>query len=223
MTDTTTRRTKRAVARSRRTGAGATWNSDHIVVHWIVVALLLGAVVSAGVASIDGLLHAAHWIVPAPLLWTLPVAVDVFLFGTALATLALRRRGAIAATIACVVITLVLVLFSASMNWLYIYTTVGIDTTEGLAGAWIKAAMPVLLLAATEIVAALTSTRNNRVNSPLNRSKKKLAESRAEAKSLRAQLRIKNPTASAAPAAASAPTEPLRPQSALPGSEGDLA
>lgn len=203
MTETTTRRTKGAAARSRRTGAGATWNSDHIAVHWIVVVLLLAAVVSAGIASIEGLLHAAAWIVPPPLQWTLPVAVDVFLFATALATLALRRRGAYGAVIACMVMTLVLVLFSATTNWLYIYTTVGIGTTEGLAGAWIKASMPVLLLAATEIVAALTSTRNNRVNSPLNRSKKKLADSRAEVKSLRAQLRVKNP-ATAQPAASPA-------------------
>ena len=173
----------------RRTGAASTINPDNIVLYWAVIALLVGAVIAAGVASIDGLIHAAAWMVPQALQWTLAVAVDVFLVGTALATLALRKRGAYWEAIGVATITLVLVAFSSSVNWLYVFTSTEPDTDAYLYGPWIKAAMPVLLLAATEIVAALTSTRNNRENSPLNRAKRDLRKARAEAAALRKQIR----------------------------------
>lgn len=144
---------------TRRTGAGASINPDHIAVHWAAIILLAASLVAAGVASIDGLLHAALWMVPAPLAWTLPVAVDVFLVATAIATLALRKRGARWAAGMTAGMTFVLVAFSAATNWLYVDATA--ETGPAAAyGPWIKAAMPVLLLAATEIVAALTTTRN---------------------------------------------------------------
>ena len=170
-------------------------NPDNVILYWLVVALLCGAVVAAGVASVDGLLHAAEWASPG-LRWTLPVAVDVFLVGTALATLALRKRGAYWATIGCALVTLILVSFSASANWLYVYTSSEPGSDAQAYGPWIKAAMPVLLLAATEIVASLTSTRNNRENSPLNRAKRDLAQAKKDLRELRRQVR-----------AAAAPTE----------------
>lgn len=49
---------------TRRTGAGASINPDHIAVHWAAIVLLAASLVAAGVASIDGLLHAALWMVP---------------------------------------------------------------------------------------------------------------------------------------------------------------
>lgn len=167
----------------RRTGAGVAWNPDNVVIFWVEVVLLFAAVAAAGIGSIDGLLHYAARIVQPTLQWVLPVAVDVFLVATALATLSLRRRRAHAAVIFCAVVTLVLVAFSAACNYMYLASTT--DITADLAAAaapWIKASMPILLLAAIEIVAALTSTRNNRENSPLNKAK-------AENKRLRAEVR----------------------------------
>lgn len=174
---------------SRRTGAAHTINPDSYALYVMVIILLCGAVIAAGVASIDGLIHAAAWMVPPALQWTLAVAVDVFLVGTALATLALRKRGAYLAAIGVAVITLVLVGFSSTANWLYVHTSTEPGTDAHLYGPWIKAAMPVLLLAATEIVAALTSTRNNRENSPLNRARRDLKKARSEAAALRKQIR----------------------------------
>lgn len=168
---------------TRKTGAGATWNPDNLATYWIIVILLFGAVVSAGVASIEGLVHVGGWILPPQLQWTLPVAVDVFLVGTALATLSLRKRRAYKAAIGVAIVTLILVAFSSTANWLYLYSIADPTTIEGQAGPWVKASMPILLLAAVEIVAALTSTRNNREASPLNRAhadvkvlKKQIAE-----------------------------------------------
>lgn len=178
---------------SRRTGAGHTLNPDSFYLYLVVIVLLCGAVVAAGVASIDGLVHAAAWMVPPVLQWTLAVAVDVFLVATALATLALRKRGAIMAALGCGVVTLVLVLFSSTVNWLYVFTSTAPGSEAHLYGPWIKASMPVLLLAATEIVAALTSTRNNRVNSPLNRAKRDLRKARAESAALRKQIKAMAP------------------------------
>jgi hypothetical protein len=144
---------------TRRTGSGASINPDHIAVHWAAIVLLAASLVAAGVASIDGLLHAALWMVPPALAWTLPVAVDVFLVATAIATLALRKRGARWAAWMTAGMTVVLVLFSAATNWLYVASTAQPGPAAWY-GPWIKAAMPVLLLAATEIVAALTTTKN---------------------------------------------------------------
>lgn len=144
-----------------RTGAGQTWNPDNVVVFWFEVALLVAAVAAAGVGSIDGLLHYAAKLTGPGLEWTLPVAVDVFLVGTALATLSLRRRGATGAVALCAVITLLLVAFSAACNYWQKAAELGPDMDPADAALpWVKAAMPVLLLAAIEIVAALTSTRN---------------------------------------------------------------
>lgn len=147
----------------RRTGAGIALNPDNIVLYWAIVVLLCSAVVAAGVASVEGLLHAAAWMVPPALQWTLPVAVDVFLVGTALATLALRKRGARTAVIGLSVVTLVLVAFSSAANYLYVLSSTTPGTEAHMYGPVIKAAMPILLLAAVEIVATLTSTRNTRV------------------------------------------------------------
>lgn len=166
-----------------RTGAGQAWNPDNIVIYWVEVGLLFAAVIAAGVASIDGLLHFAAYIVDSPVKqWTLPVAVDVFLVGTALATLSLRRRRAHLAAWLTTSVTVALVMFSAYCNYTYLVSTTDITEDPASAAApWVKAAMPVLLLAATEIVAALTSTRNNREASPLNRAK-------ADIKKLKAQV-----------------------------------
>lgn len=135
----------------RRTGAGIALNPDNIVLYWIIVCLLVAAVVAAGVASVEGLLHAAAWMVPPPLQWTLPVAVDVFLVGTALATLALRKRGARRPVIFLSVVTLALVAFSSVANYLYVLTSTEPGTEAHAYGPWIKAAMPVLLLASDVI------------------------------------------------------------------------
>lgn len=182
-------RTSPAAPRTRRrTGAGQAWNPDNIVAFWVEVALLLAAVVAAGVGSIDGLLHYAALLVSPELQWVLPVAVDVFLVGTALATLSLRRRRAYGAVIFCSAVTLVLVAFSATCNYLQIVATSDLSTGDpaALAAPWVKAAMPILLLAAVEIVAALTSTRNNREASPLNRTRADLKKAKAEIRRLRA-------------------------------------
>lgn len=173
-----------------RTGAALTLNPDNAKVYALVVALLCLAVVAAGVASVEGLLHAAAWMVPDYLQWTLPVAVDVFLVATALATLALRKRGARVAAFGVGVVTLVLVAFSSTANWLYVFESTEPGTPDHLYGPWLKAAMPILLLAAVEIIAALTSTRNNRENSPLNRAKRDLKQARAEVRALKKQMRV---------------------------------
>lgn len=173
----------------RKTGAGHTINPDSYGLYIAVIVMLCGAVIAAGVASVDGLIHAAAWMVPAALQWTLPVAVDVFLVGTALATLALRKRGAYWEAAGVAFITLALVAFSSVTNWLYVNTSTEPGTDDHLYGPWIKASMPVLLLAATEIIAALTSTRNNRENSPLNRARRDVKRYRGEVAALRKAAR----------------------------------
>jgi hypothetical protein len=172
-----------------RTGAALTLNPDNAKVYTLVVILLCLALVAAGVASVEGLLNAASWMVPPALQWTLPVAVDIFLVATALATLALRKRGAWFAATMVALVTLALVAFSSTANWLYVFESTEPGTPDHLYGPWLKAAMPILLLAAVEIIAALTSTRNNRENSPLNRAKRDLKQARAEVRNLKKQLR----------------------------------
>lgn len=169
---------------TRRTGAAATRTVDNYRAYVLTVVLLSLAVAGGAVGSVEGLLHAGSWAEPTWLQWTLPVAVDVFLVGTALATLMLRERR---------VVTLALVTFSALMNFQYVLSITEPGTIEHTYGPFIKGSMPVLLLLALEIIAALTSTRNNRANSPLNRTKKKLNDARAE---LRALKRAKTPAQS---------------------------
>ena len=180
---------------TRKTGAAATWNPDNIVTYWLEVALLFAAVVAAGVGSIDGLLHYAAYIVDGPgKQWVLPVAVDVFLVGSALATLTLRKRRAYTAAMFVTGVTISLVLFSAYCNYTYMVSTTDVTADPASAAApWVKAAMPVLLLAATEIVAALTSTRNNREASPLNRANRKIKEQKATIAAMKRAARERAP------------------------------
>lgn len=181
-----------------RTGAGRVINPDNIVIHYVVLVLLAGVILATFIGSADGLLHAAAWFLPVQLQWTVLVAVDVFLIACGIATLAMRRRRAHAATAVLVALTVLLVVYSSAMNWTYVEQTIGTDTTIGLWSAMTKAAMPWLLLASLEVAAAMLSIRNNREASPLNKAK-------AENKRLRAQLRAVNkaaraPRASAQPA-----------------------
>jgi hypothetical protein len=173
----------------RKTGSGHALNPDNLATYYVVVGLLALSVLAAGVGSVDGLLHAGAWAMPEALQWVVPVAVDVFLVATALGTLMLRKRGAYFAAIGVAVVTLALVAFSSTVNWLYVFESTEVGTPAHLYGPWLKGAMPILLLAATEIVAALTSTRNNRENSPLNRAKRDVKRYKAEGASLRKQLR----------------------------------
>lgn len=186
-----------AVKRRRRarTGAGQTWNPDNIVSYWIEVALLFAAVAAAGFGSIDGLLHYAAYIVDsASKQWVLPVSLDVFLVASALATLTFRKRRAYKAAAFTTAVTLALVAFSAYCNYTYMVSTTDVTADPASAAApWVKASLPLLLLAATEIVAALTSTRNNRETSPLNKANRKLAAERAKNSALRKQLKKPEP------------------------------
>ncbi|MCU1441100.1 MAG: hypothetical protein JWP85_2097 [Rhodoglobus sp.] len=176
---------------TRKTGAAATWNPDNIVTYWLTVGLLFAAVAAAGVGSIDGLLHYAQYIVDAPeKQWVLPVAVDVFLVATALATLALRKRRAYLAAWLTSAFTIALVSFSAYCNYTYMVSTTDMTADPASAAApYVKAAMPILLLAATEIIAAITSTRNNRENSPLNRAHREVKKYKAEVAALKRAAR----------------------------------
>lgn len=184
---------------TRRTGAAATRTVDNIKAYTVTVILLSLAVAGGAVGSVEGLLHAGSWAEPSWLQWTLPVAVDVFLVGTALATLMLRERRAYWSAGFCAAVTLALVSFSALTNWLYIYNSTTTGTIEHAYGPWIKGAMPVLLLLALEIIAALTSTRNNRANSPLNRAKRDLKRARAELRSIRKEKTPVQPDARVTP------------------------
>ncbi len=176
---------------TRRTGAAAARTVDNFTAYRFAVVLLSLAVAGGAVGSVEGLLHAGSWAEPSYLQWTLPVAVDVFLVGTALATLMLRERRAYWSAGLCAIVTLALVAFSASVNYAYVLSITEPGTVEHAWGPWIKGSMPVLLLAALEIIAALTSTRNNRANSPMNRMKAKLAASKAREAALKKQLGIR--------------------------------
>jgi peptidoglycan/LPS O-acetylase OafA/YrhL len=178
---------------TRKTGAAATWNPDNFPTYVVTVTLLCLAVLAAGIGSVEGLYHAGSWSEPPPLQWTLPAAVDVFLIGSALATLQLRKRRAYIAAAGVGVVTLALVTFSSVTNYSYVYTRSDHTTLEGVAGPWIKAAMPVLLLLALEIVAALTSTRNNREASPLNRAHATIKAQRKQIAEMKKTVRRPTP------------------------------
>lgn len=170
--------------RPRRTGAADAGTMDRIGITRLATVLLSLAVAGGAVGSIEGLLHAGGWAEPDELIWTLPLSVDVFLVGTMLAHLQLRERRAYWAAGFVLAATIVLVAFSATMNFLYVRSANPPGSMEYEVGAFIKGSMPVLLLVALEIIAALKSTRNNRANSPLNRAKAELKKSRARVREL---------------------------------------
>lgn len=145
--------------RRARSGSGATRSADNIGMHRLAnVALILG-VIAGGVGSIDGLLHAAEMAFAPALSWVLPTALDVFLVGAAVATLALRERRAWAAVVFCIAVTLGLVGFSAVVNFTYWQSVTVPGTLAHEVGPFIKGSMPVLLLVALEILAAINTTK----------------------------------------------------------------
>jgi len=187
---------------SARTGAGALVNPDNIAVYRIVIVVLAAAAIGSLVASVDGLLHVASWYMAPHLTWTLPLALDGFMIGTAIATLSLRHRHAHAEAAVLAVLTVALVAFSAWANWVQVASTVTGTALHEQAAPWIKAAMPLIVLFSTETIAMLTSTRKQGDRAPLVVARQRLAEKQKEVAALRRQLR-----------AASTPPAPARSQS----------
>lgn len=169
--------------RGSRSGSGATKSADNIWMHRLAnVALILG-VAAGAVGSVDGLLHAAELAFSPELRWVLPAALDVFLVGTAVATLALRERRAWAAVVFCIVVTLGLVGFSAVVNFTYWQSVTEPGTLAHEVGPFIKGSMPVLLLIALEILAAINTTKRRVMPTSV-------ARLHAEHARLRGELRV---------------------------------
>lgn len=192
--------------RRRRTGAGSLVNPDNIVLYWITIGVLGAAAVASLVESVEGLLHVGGWYLPFELQWTLPFALDGFMIGTFLANLALRRRHAYVEATVLTVMTALLVLFSCVANFLQAYLVADPSTLEGQASPWIKGAMPLLVFAAFEAIAMLTSTRKQGEHAPLR-------VAQAEVKKLRAELKQARRANTKATAVAPAPVEAVAVQS----------
>lgn len=142
-----------------RTGSGVTRSADNILMHQLANLGLILGVIAGGVGSVDGLLAAAEIAFKPGMHWVLPVALDVFLVGTAIATLALRERRAWVAVVFCVIVTLGLVGFSAVVNFTFWQSITDPGTLSHDVGPFIKGSMPVLLLIALEILAAINTTK----------------------------------------------------------------
>ncbi len=178
---------------SARTGAGALVNPDNIAVYRIVIVVLAAAAIGSLVASVDGLLHVASWYMAPHLAWTLPLALDGFMIGTAIATLALRHRHAHAEALILAALTVALVAFSAWANWVQVASTVTGTELHEQAAPWIKAAMPLIVLFSTETIAMLTSIRKQGDRAPLVVARQKLAERSKEVTALKRQLKAVTP------------------------------
>lgn len=169
--------------RSRaRTGSGATRSADNIAWHHLANLALVIGVAAGGVGSIDGLLAAAEIAFKPEMHWVLPAAVDVFLIGAAIATLALRERRAWPAVAFCVLVTLGLVGFSAVVNFTYWQSVTEAGTLAREVGPFIKGSMPILLLVALEILAAINTTKRKTTPASVVRLVGELAKLKGESK-----------------------------------------
>jgi peptidoglycan/LPS O-acetylase OafA/YrhL len=170
-----------------RTGSAATKSADNIWMHRLANLALVLAVVAGGVGSIDGLLAAAETAFAPAFHWVLPTALDVFLVGAAVATLALRERRAWGAVVFCIVVSLALVAFSAVVNFTYWQSVNEPGTLAYEVGPFIKGSMPVLLLVALEILAAINTTKRRSTPTSVTRLRAEVARLRGEGR-LRAKV-----------------------------------
>jgi hypothetical protein len=173
--------------RPPRTGSGATKSADRITFHRFANFMLVAAVVAGGVGSIDGLLAAAEIAFAPAFHWVLPTALDVFLVGTAVATLALRERKAWVAVGFCILVSLALVGFSAIVNYTYWQSINEPGTLAYEVGPFIKGSMPVLLLVALEILAAINTTKRRSTPTSVTRLRVEVAKLKGEGR-LRAKV-----------------------------------
>lgn len=170
-----------------RTGSGVTRSADNIVMHQLANLGLILGVIAGAVGSIDGLLAAAEIAFNPGMHWVLPVALDVFLVGAAVATLALRERRAWVAVAFCIAVSIGLVGFSAVVNFTYWQSITDPGTLAHEVGPYIKGSMPVLLLIALEILAAINTTKRRVTPTSVTRLRAEVARLKGEGR-LRARV-----------------------------------
>lgn len=150
-----------AVKRTRRTGAGARINADHIFLYWLIVAGILATAAAAIITSWNGLIFVAEWQGLAwEWRWVTPVMIDVAIVVFTLGSLAKKSRGEHVWLFLLGAYGLTAI--SSTANFLHTTALRGLDSYEDWTGALLNALAPLLILLTTEVLGALV-TRPKRV------------------------------------------------------------
>ncbi len=147
--------------RTRRTGAGARINADHINLYWLIVAGIMATATAAIITSWNGLVYVAQWQQLAPeWRWVTPVMIDVAIVVFTLGALAKRSRGE--SLLLFQIGAYGLTAISSTANFLHTVAIGGLSSFEDYTGAGLNALAPLLILLTTEVLGSLI-TRPKRV------------------------------------------------------------
>ena len=136
---------------SRRTGAGAAINPDHVMMHRLIIFGVTVALAAAVLTSWNGLILVGQWqLLPSDLRWLTPVMVDVPLIVLTLARGALRKRGIAAKGLLWGIVALTV--FSSTANALHVIAETDGASIQVVIGALTDALSPWLILAMTEVL-----------------------------------------------------------------------
>lgn len=145
-----------APKRTRRTGAGARINADHIGLYWLIVAGILATAGAAIITSWNGLIYVAVWQgLTEEWRWVTPVMIDVAIVVFTLGSLAKKSRGE--NLVLFVLGAYGLTAISSAANFLHTIALRGLDDFEDWTGAALNALAPLLILLTTEVLGALVT------------------------------------------------------------------
>lgn len=142
---------------TRRTGAGARINADHIGLYWLIVGGILATAAAAIVTSWNGLIFVAEWQgLPFQWRWVTPVMIDVAIIVFTLGSLAKKSRGE--SLVLFVLGAYGLTAISSAANFVHtIALRGGLSNYEDWTGAALNALAPLLILLTTEVLGALVT------------------------------------------------------------------
>lgn len=164
----------------RRTGAAATINPDHVLVHRLIVLGVVVALLAAVVTSWTGLTWVGEQqLLPAELRWLTPVMIDVPLVVLTIARGALLKRGI--PTRGLIIGIVALTVFSSAANAAHTITVAGFATLPALLGASTNALAPWLILAMTEVLWLVVTRQKGRAKGRTLKPKRSTAPRRVRA------------------------------------------
>lgn len=172
------------VKRTRRTGAGARINADHIGLYWLIVAGILATATAAIITSWNGLIYVAGWQqLPTEFRFVTPVMIDVAIIVFTLGKLAKvsRGEGHVLFTLGAYSLTAV----SAAANFLHTIDLGGLASFEAWTGALLNALAPLLILLTTEVLGSLI-TRPKRIPKKRKNARRSTARKPAEVTTIHA-------------------------------------
>lgn len=170
-----------------RTGAGARFNPDSILIYRAVNFGVIMVAIAAVVVSWNGLMAVASWmLMPPELAWIVPVMLDFVIVVFTIGILPRKARGESVFLLALGAYALTAISSAANFAHVVMESPVGTPAFQVYAGAALAGLAPMLILLTTEVLALLI-TRPSKAESA--RKQEKLRDVKRELRAANRELK----------------------------------